>query len=76
MTVQEMLDIAGRYYTAMADAMIDACVEWATRTNTPLRESRRSAPSRRAEKRPDDDMDHHEWRRLMEGNSDTRHQHV
>ena len=36
MTVQEMLDIASRHYTLMADAMIAACVEWGSRAETNL----------------------------------------
>ena len=76
MTVQEMLDIAGRHFTAMADAMISACVNWAVRNKKPLRIPERDASARRPEKRPADELDDAEWRRLVEGNSDTRHQHV
>jgi len=34
--VQEMLDVAMRYGTAMSDAMIGACVRWAHETGAML----------------------------------------
>lgn len=76
MTVQAMLDIASRYITPMADAMIAACVEWSVRHNIPLVIPRREENVRRAEKRPTEDFEFEEWRRMAEGNSDTRWNHV
>ena len=76
MTVQEMLDIAGRCFTSMADAMIRACVDWSVRNKQPLRIPERGHAPRLAERRPPDEPTDEEWRRLVEGNSDTRHQHV
>ena len=83
MTVQAMLDIAGRYWTAMADAMIAACVNWAVENNVLLRIPER--PSKGVGERKGgvglfasvpDDLGQEEWRRLVEGNSDTRWNHV
>lgn len=72
MTVQEMLDIASRCFTAMADAMIRAGIDWAARNNQPLKIPERDQQGRRAGKRPSDELDDEEWRRLVEGNAETR----
>lgn len=80
MTVQAMLDIAGRYWTAMADAMIAACVNWAVENNVSLRIPRRGHAGGYAggcvQGYPSDDLDQEGWRRMVEGNSDTKYCHV
>lgn len=73
MSLQELLDIACRHFTAMADAMVAACVTKACETGE-LIDLRRS-PARGAPIgiRPREDVD---WERLVVGNADTRETHV
>lgn len=67
MSVQQMAAIASRYFTAMADAMISACVAWCLERGEPLDlPLRPSAP--RHEERPREEVD---WQAMMERNSDT-----
>ena len=79
LTVQQMIDIAARHFTAMADAMVAACVAKALEDGLPLsvpeRPSGRS-PGGGAPARAVLDGGSVEWQRLVEGNSDTRWQHV
>lgn len=79
MTISELARIAARYFTAMADAMIRACVSKAVETGERLELPERK-PAKVRGKSFDlaqfDEMSDEEWRRMCEGNSDTRHQHV
>ena len=73
MTVQEMLEIAVRYVTDMADAMVQACLAWSLATGTPLDIPERDAPppivrhppvpAAHAEEDPD-------WERMVRLNAD------
>ena len=74
LSIQEMLDIASRYHTTMADAMIAACAGWALLTATPLVFGKRAAPTRCAEKRPAGPEP--DWELMVRFNTDTRAQHV
>lgn len=74
LSIQEMLDIASRYRTTMADAMVAACAGWAVLTATPLVFGRHGAPTRRAEKRPVEAEP--DWELMVRCNSDARAQHV
>lgn len=72
--VQEILDIAGKCDTAMAVAAIAACVAWSEATGTPLRMPKKVTPQktkRRCRRR----RERVNWRRMVEGNSDTRMMH-
>lgn len=75
-SVHQILKIASRYYTAMADAMIAACVAFAAEHGIMLAMPERSAPAQsmtRVEATGDDGVD---WQRMVERNSDTRHLHM
>ena len=82
-TLQELADIAGRYDTAMADAMIVACIQRHYRTGEPLRMRKRvrdrlagKAPMRQAPARVIyADLESEEWERIMRENGDTRWNH-
>ena len=79
LTVQQMLDIAARHFTAMADAMVAACVAKAIEEGLPLVVPERPSGKRTrggAPARPAPSGERVEWRRLVERNSDTRWQHV
>lgn len=75
MTISELARIASRYFTAMADAMLHACVAKAVETGESL-----DVPERRHFRkrgmRPDDNPSDEEWRRMVEGNSDSRWNHL
>lgn len=77
LTVQQMLDIAGKYFTTMANAMIVACVQWANDTGgalvLPERMPRATVCVPDASIAATADLD---WERLVRENSDTRWQHV
>ena len=75
MTLQEMLRIALRHFTAMADAMVAACVRKAAETGEPLAIPEREAPPRRG-RRPSAEPDARGWVLMVERNSDTRRNHV
>lgn len=72
MTINELARIAARYLTAMADAMLRACVAKAVETGEPLEVPERGHAGHRPEKRPDAGPTDDEWRRMVEGNTDTR----
>lgn len=76
MTISELARIAARYFTAMADAMIRACVAKAVETGECLEVPERGHAGHRPEKRPGCEPTDDEWRRMCEGNSDTRQNHV
>lgn len=64
----DLMAIALRYPTAMADAMVDACVERAARTGEPLFAPDRRRRGRSRGARPSEDVD---WQRMVEGNRGT-----
>ena len=73
MTLIDLMAIALRYTTAMSDAMVDACIERHERTGEPLFEAHRRHRGRSRGARPEEDVD---WRRLCEGNRESRAAHV
>ena len=73
MTLQELLDIACRYLTSMADAMVAACLQKAVETGERLVLIGSPEPAPRREARPEEDLD---WERMVRCNTDTRTQHV
>lgn len=80
LTAQQLVEIAWPHPTAMADAMLLACLRWSVRNGRPLdlprdrpRPPRRRGGRRAPEARPGE---HVPWRRMVEGNSDSRIQHV
>lgn len=73
MTIQQLAEIASRHFTAMADAMIAACVARAIATGEPLVVPEHAARPRPAYvSRADEGVD---WERMVRGNSDTRRMH-
>ena len=73
-TLQEMVDIASRFDTLIAHAVIRACVVRALETGEPLR-----LPDRPQQRDPDPFVIHAadpRWRRFMESNTDTRWMHM
>lgn len=73
MSLQELLDIACRHLTAMADAMVAACVQKALETGESIRVQRAHGQWGGIGARPGDGTD---WKALVEGNTDTRATHV
>ena len=79
LTAQQLVEIAWEHPTNMADAMIVACLRWSVRSghqlDLPMHKPRPPRHRGRCatEARPDE---HVRWRRMVEGNSDTRLQHV
>lgn len=73
LSLQTLVEIAARHFTAMADAMVDACVAKSVDTGEVLTiPERQSSPGPRGT-RPTDEVD---WEGMVEGNSDTRWLHV
>ena len=73
-SVQQMLDMASRHLTAMADAMVAACLAWSVETGVPLDIPHpHNEWGRPAHVRPVEDT---QWDRMVEGNSDTRWCHT
>ena len=75
MGISELARIAARYFTAMADAMLHACVVKAVETGESLDVPERGHVQKRG-MRPDDNPTDDEWRRMVEGNSDSRWSHM
>lgn len=73
MTLQELLDIACRYLTSMADAMVAACLQKAVETGERLDLGGFPEPAPRRAARPVEEVD---WERMVRCNTDTRTQHV
>lgn len=74
MTLQQMADIASRYFTTMADAMIAACVALALETGEALRiPERTSGGGARATY---EDAEARMFERMVRTNSDTRRFHM
>lgn len=74
LTLQELADIAARYATATARAMVRACIVSAYATGEPLRIDRAASRAQRPDGGPRDidGPDFEEWRRMCEGNRETR----
>lgn len=72
MGLQELLDIAARHATTMADAMVAACLTKAVATGEAIDVTRLAGAPSRGE-RPSEDVP---WRRMVERNTDTRLCHV
>ena len=72
LSLQQLARIAAAYFTAMADAMLAACVAKAVETGEALDIPERPRARTRGE-RPGEDVD---WGRMVESNGDTRWQHV
>ena len=73
LTVQQMLGIASRHMTRMADAMVAACVAWLVEHGEPIDVPEGSSGICERGVRPAEDVD---WERMVRGNSDSRWQHV
>lgn len=73
MSLQELLDIACRHFTAMADAMVAACLAKACETGERVDLRRGAARGAPTGLRPREDVD---WERMVAGNADTRQTHV
>lgn len=75
MTIQQLADIASRYVTAMAEAMLAACLVAAAETGAPLSVPERGSHARswRVEYAAPDSG---EWDAMMRSNSDTRTFHM
>ena len=72
--VQEMFEIACRYATAMADAMVLACLERAHELGVSLkRPAPRPSVATARGTRPSEDVD---WERMVRANCDTASNHV
>lgn len=69
--VQALLDAAQRHATAMADAMVAACLQWANDHDCALDLAPRATPAR-PHRRQTDAPD---FARMVERNSDTRLMH-
>lgn len=87
LTVQEMLEIALRHATSMADAMVAACVAWSVETGVKLRglvrcdaRGRSHWGTERVTAGTGADaagvVDGVDWERMVRGNKDSRWQHV
>lgn len=77
LTLRQIAEIAARHLTAMADAMLAACVEKALATGERLVLPERARPERGGKgEHPVGDLEDDQWRRMVEDNGDTRWQHV
>ena len=76
LTLQQLADIAARYYTRMADAMIAACIRHANEVDFPLvipekTEQHKRRKRKKRNKRPaelDAELSNEEWRVMVESN--------
>lgn len=75
LSIQRLAEIAARHPTAMADAMVAACIARHLRTGEPLSMPERKAFPRPAPCLPVGDSDRVDWVRMVEGNADTREMH-
>lgn len=71
-TLQELLEIAMRYATAMSDAMILACYECAYESGIKLQAPKRPHGWRTKGERPRHEPD---YERMVRGNTDTSAMH-
>ena len=72
MTLQQLANIAARYSTEMAKAMLCACVVKSYATGEPLEIPAQAAARVRRGKRPADEPTDEDWRQLVEGNREAR----
>lgn len=73
MKVQDILDIASRYSTPMADAMVCACREWSEESGEALTFTRIVEPK----EQPVIHVSDEDWERLSSENADLiRQQHI
>lgn len=72
MTLQQLANIAARYSTEMAHAMICACIVKSYATNEALEIPAQAAAHVRRGKRPADEPTDEDWRQLVEGNREAR----
>lgn len=72
MSVLDMLRIAAGYRTAMADALVAACVDWCERHDHPLPEIARPEPEPHTRLRAHsrDAYEGIDWERMVRGNSE------
>lgn len=75
MTLQQLANIAARYLTEMAMAMLRACVVKHYATGEALDIPARAAAQVRRGKRPTEEPTDEEWRRMVEGNREVRFLH-
>ena len=73
LSLQQLAEIAARHLTAMADAMVVACVAKSIETGEVIVIPERSRMPAACEARPTEDVD---WVLLVEGNTDTPLCHV
>lgn len=72
MTLQQLANIAARYSTEMAHAMLLACIVKSYATGEPLEIPAQAAARVRRGKRPADEPTDEDWRQLVEGNREAR----
>lgn len=72
MTLQQIANIAARYSTEMAHAMLRACMIKHYATGEPLDIPTQAAAHVRRGKRPADEPTDEDWRKLVEGNAAPR----
>ena len=72
MKLQQLANIAARYTTEMAKAMLCACVVKSYATGEPLDIPAQAAAHVRRGKRPADEPTDEDWRKLVEGNAAPR----
>ena len=73
LSLQTLADIAARHLTAMAEAMLIACVAKSLETGEVVRIPDRACPPMVHEARPAEGVD---WEAMVTRTSDTRWQHV
>lgn len=75
MKLQQLANIAARYTTEMAKAMLRACVIKHYATGEPLDIPAQAAARARRGERPSEEPTDEEWRRMVEGNREARFIH-
>ena len=75
MKLQQLANIAARYTTEMAKAMLRACVVKHYATGEPLDMPAQATAAARSEARPTEEPSEDEWRRMVEGNREARFLH-
>lgn len=72
MTLQQLANIAARYSTEMAHAMLRACIVKSYATHEALEIPAQVAAHVRRGVRPTDEPTDEDWRKLVEGNREAR----